>query len=178
MKDWKAALARAEEFEKRFEQKMPKTDDLTLLVLKGHLLIEEVINSTIDALLPTPEALRPAQLDCYQRIRLLMAMVPDIGFHDTLEAFERLNTLRNKFGHMLEPPQVEDRIKTFIDTVEARMRRREKATATLPQRLEKAISFLCGELQAMGLFCIGLSKFTFLNVDHQEVPSAIAEAAK
>ena len=85
-------IAQAHEFEKRFLEKMPRTDDLTLLVLKGHLLIEELVNSTIDALLPNPAALSAAQLDCYQRIRLLMAMVPDIGFHDVFEAFEKLNT--------------------------------------------------------------------------------------
>ena len=50
---WAAHMAQAEEFEKRFLEKMPRTDDPTLLVLKGHLLIEELINSTIDTLLPS-----------------------------------------------------------------------------------------------------------------------------
>ncbi len=39
---WQEELkAKGEEFEKKFAEKMPQTDDLTLIVLKGHLLIEE-----------------------------------------------------------------------------------------------------------------------------------------
>jgi hypothetical protein len=44
--NWEEHKAEADQFEKRFLEKMPQTDDLTLLVLKGHLLIEELINST------------------------------------------------------------------------------------------------------------------------------------
>jgi hypothetical protein len=56
------------------------------------------------------------------------------------------------------------------------MSRRQEAT--LPKRLGNAISFLCGQLQMVGLFYIGVSKLAPLNRDYQEDPSAIAEAAK
>jgi hypothetical protein len=176
----KPHIARAKEFESRFLEKMPRTDDLTLLVLKGHLLIEEQINSMLDALLRNSVALRPARLDCYQRIRLLMAMTPDIGLHSVLEAFEKLNTLRNKFGHMLEPPQIEDRIRAFIDTVEERMEADLKAKVIqLPERLSRAICFLSGQLEIVGLFYIGVSKLVPLNADHPEgATNTLTGAAK
>jgi hypothetical protein len=170
-------IEQAHEFEKRFLEKMPRTSDLTLLVLKGHLLIEELVNSTIDGLLPNPAALRAAQLDCYQRIRLLMAMVPDLGFHDTLEAFEKLNRIRNKFGHMLEPPQIEDRIKAFIDLIESHMEGKFKADVTqLPERLSRAICFLCGQLEMVNLLYIGVSKFMPLNADYAEGATTASDA--
>jgi len=148
---------------------MPQTDDLTLIVLKGHLLIEEWINSTIDELLPNPQALKAAQLDCFQRTRLLMAMLPDHGFHDILELFEKLNTIRNKVGHMLEPPQIDDRIAAFIDSVESRMETQLKASELpQPKRLSRAISFLTGQLHILGLFYIGVSKLMSLNGDYGE----------
>ncbi|MGD0185827.1 MAG: hypothetical protein ABSC25_11335 [Roseiarcus sp.] len=167
---WKEELAaKSERFEKRFAEKMPQTDDLTLIVLKGHLLIEEWINSTIDELLPNPQALKAAQLDCFQRTRLLMAMLPDHGFHDILELFEKLNTIRNKVGHMLEPPQIDDRIAAFIDSVESRMETQLKASELpQPKRLSRAISFLTGQLHILGLFYIGVSKLMSLNGDYGE----------
>lgn len=86
--DWKAHLAQSKDFEERFFAKLPKTDDLTLIVLKGHLLIEELVNFTINGLLPNPAALKSAQLDCYQRIRLLMALIPDHGDYISPKIFQ------------------------------------------------------------------------------------------
>ena len=145
---WKEELAaKSDLFGKRLAEKMPQTDDLTLIVLKGHLLIEEWINSTIDGLLPNPQALKAARLDCFQRTRLLMAM----------------------FGHVLEPPQIEDRIAAFIDSVESQMEPQLKAEE-LPQakRLSRAICFLSGQLSALGRLYIGVSKFMSLNADYGE----------
>ncbi len=148
---------------------MPQTDDLTLIVLKGHLLIEEWVNSTINGLLPNPQALKAAQLDCFQRTRLLMAMLPDHGFHDILELFEKLNAFRNKFGHMLEPPQIDDRIAAFVDSVESHMETQLKATELpQPKRLSRAICFLAGQLHMVGLLYVGVSKLMSLNADYGE----------
>ncbi len=167
---WKEELAeKSARFEKRFAEKMPQTDDLTLIVLKGHLLIEEWINSTINGLLPNPQALKAAQLDCFQRTRLLMAMLPDHGFHDILELFEKLNAIRNKFGHMLEPPQIDDRIAAFVDSVESHMETQLKATELpQPKRLSRAICFLAGQLHMVGLLYVGVSKLMSLNADYGE----------
>ncbi len=146
--NWEDHVAKSREFQRRFLEKLPKTDDLTLLVLKGHLLIEELVNSTIDALLPNPGALAGARLDCFQRIRLLMALIPDdFGLYGALEAFEKLNTIRNKYSHVLEPPQIEDRIMAFIEVAESKMQPDTNAMATtLSQRLSAAICFYSGQL--------------------------------
>jgi len=48
------------EFEKRSERffkHLPETDDLTLLVLKGHLLIEEQLNDALAKCCESPESL-------------------------------------------------------------------------------------------------------------------------
>jgi hypothetical protein len=98
-----------------------------------------------------------------------MAMLPDLGFHDILEAFELLNTIRNKFGHMLEPPQIEARIVAFIDKVERHMGAKFITNVLpLPERLSRALSYLCGQLQMMGLFYVGLAKLMPFNADPTE----------
>jgi len=161
--DWKAHLAKSYEFEGRFLEKMPRTDDLTLLVLKGHLLIEELISSTIDGLLPNPDALSAVQLTCFARIRLLMSMLPDDEIREgTLEAF----------GHMLDPPQIEDHIGAFIGMVERRMQPESTAKdIPLPERLARAICFLCGQIEAVSLFYIGALKLMLRNTGYEDAAS-------
>jgi len=148
---------------------MPKMENLTLLVLKGHLLLEELINATGDALLPNPSALKAAQLGCFQRTRRLMALIPDMGFNGPLVAFEKLNAIRNKYGHMLEPPQIEERILAFVDFVEGPMEPAQRASVTrLPERLSRAISFLCGQLEMVSPFYLGASQLIPLNKDYED----------
>jgi hypothetical protein len=67
-----------EDFEDRFRRHLPKLKDLTLIVLKGHLVIEEAVNRFIGSLLPNPDALPsgPTGLTCFQRMRLLRALLP------------------------------------------------------------------------------------------------------
>ena len=47
--------------------------------------------------------------------------------------------------------------------------------AQLPERLARAICFLCGQLQVVGLLYVGVSKFMSLNADYHEDATAAAD---
>jgi tellurite resistance-related uncharacterized protein len=40
-----------------YDRHMPKSDDIELIVLKGHLVVERVLNDLADAVLPSPKFL-------------------------------------------------------------------------------------------------------------------------
>ena len=50
---------------------LPQTDDMTLLILKGHLLIEEQLISILKDSVCYFDALDEARLTFYQRLKLL-----------------------------------------------------------------------------------------------------------
>ncbi|MDR3516020.1 MAG: hypothetical protein P4M00_09400 [Azospirillaceae bacterium] len=137
----------SKESEDHFRQHFPKSSDLTLIVLKGHLLIEEAVNSFISNLMPNPDALKATRLDCFQRIRLLRALLPMRDFYGDLDAVEKLNTLRNKFAHNLNPAQIEDQIEIFVRLFEdPEIPIAEFQREPLDHRLKRSIGFLCGQL--------------------------------
>jgi hypothetical protein len=82
--------------------------DGTLLILKGHLLLEQSLYQLVSAKCAHPEYLGKAQLRFYQLVNVARALYPfaspvdekDRLFWDVLEAF---NTLRNQLAHRLEP---------------------------------------------------------------------------
>jgi len=85
--------------------------DGTLMILKGHLLLEEVLYSAVRRKCPNPIHLESAQLRYLQLVHLVHALylIPtpeqrgdfkEELFWDALEAF---NTLRNRLAHKLEP---------------------------------------------------------------------------
>lgn len=107
----------------RFKEQLPSEGDLTLMILKGHLLIEEQINCLIDTRVPKHDALKDADLTAHQKICLAEAMVEETspGGEDAWlwPAIKKLNKLRNDVAHHLSKPGIQDRIADFIKRVPA-----------------------------------------------------------
>jgi hypothetical protein len=101
----------SKDFEGRFRCHFPRrSNDFTLVVLKGHLLMEESVNRLLAALLYRPEAIEGANLRFYQKLCLIRALAP-VGPNGVVfrfaDAAEKLNTMRNKLAHHLDYPQME-----------------------------------------------------------------------
>jgi len=90
--------------------------DGTLLVLKGHLLIEEILYNEVSARLAHPEFLDKANLRFYQLLHLARAIfelpTADEKRNKRIDimwdGIEALNTLRNRLSHRLEPTDIEN----------------------------------------------------------------------
>lgn len=103
----------------RFMTHMPEGGDITLHVLKAHLLVEELLWQVVRRRIERPEFVEGAELEHLQLMRLAQSSVDQFS-EDVSEAvwlwptLEKLNTLRNRFAHDLEPAGVDDRIADII----------------------------------------------------------------
>jgi hypothetical protein len=110
------------DFEHRFRRHFPqRSNDVALVVLKGHLLLEESVNRLLAGLLRKPQAIEDANLRFYQKLRLIQALLParpgDIIFR-MMNAAEKLNIIRNKLAHHLDHPQIEALVTDFVSLCE------------------------------------------------------------
>ena len=95
---------------KKFYTLLPRGNDLSLLILKLHLLVEEQIRAFVDERLPNKEALISATLECHQAICLAEAL-SNANIHSNVwEAAKKLNSLRNHIAHNLDLKGVVDRM--------------------------------------------------------------------
>src|SRR5438477_12372158 len=80
------------DFEDRFRRHFAlRSNNFTLVVLKGHLLLEETVNRLLAALLREPEAIEGANLRFHQKLCVIRALFP-AGRGDRLyDAAEKLN---------------------------------------------------------------------------------------
>lgn len=103
---------------KRLAKHLPiDSADVSLLILKGHLLLEELLNEYLESKLPRPEHLEEARLTFFQRVAITRALEP-LGPNDWVwSALAKLNTARNAFAHNLEPPNAEAKRNEFIASV-------------------------------------------------------------
>jgi hypothetical protein len=91
--------------------------DLTLTVLKGHLLIEEQLRALLIAASKSPAAIDEANLRFSQMLSLVKALYNDDSLTRIWNAIKALNSLRNQLAHRLEPRDVERRVTEFAKVI-------------------------------------------------------------
>ncbi|WP_446808969.1 hypothetical protein ACH50O_17155 [Methylomonas sp. 2BW1-5-20] len=101
----------------RFLELLPHGKDLDLVILKGHLLIEEQIKEIVRQRLLNPSALDITRMNCHQAICLAQALLPRGHQEEFWMATKKLNELRNNIAHKLTPTECELKINEFISCV-------------------------------------------------------------
>jgi hypothetical protein len=127
--------------------------DGTLLVLRGHLLIEDALYRMVSAKLIYPTYLSKANLRFYQLLNMARALYPvtvDNEQRTTLlwDAVEALNTLRNRLAHRLEHADLPSLLGKILDI-------KSKDTVSLDDpaiidRLGNTIAVIVGCLLGLG----------------------------
>ena len=105
----------------RFTEHYPFEGDLTLQILKGHLLVEEVLREIFDLLLPHPKALvgnKGASFDCHQIICLVESIAPNSQAMPWVwNSAKKLNNIRNDLAHQLNPKGLTHKVDGLIKYV-------------------------------------------------------------
>jgi hypothetical protein len=94
-----------------------KADDQVSVILKGHLLVEELLVAHVNRKLRKPEEIRSFKF--YHFLCLAKAFESDVNNQWVWAAVEKLNSIRNKLAHNLEPKGFESLLKEFIELVES-----------------------------------------------------------
>lgn len=132
----------------RFLRLLPTGDDLTLIVLKGHILIEEQLLAIIQENVPYPNPIEADSLRYPQLARVAEALVYAEEDDWLWTAIQRLNKLRNVLAHELESPKLDHLIENFlvpIDAISARIGL-PPSGSQLHERLKGRLAFLFGAL--------------------------------
>ncbi|NQD94080.1 hypothetical protein HP532_15635 [Pseudomonas sp. CrR25] len=102
-----------------FKHVPPDSKDSTIIVLKGHLLSEELMNDLINKILPHPEHIKNCRFNYSQTLSLAKA-VSDDERHDkwVWSGLKKLNDIRNAYSHNLEPEKINDKEAEFTRFIE------------------------------------------------------------
>jgi hypothetical protein len=134
----------------RFAEHMPEGDDLTLIVLKGHLLIEEMLERIIRTIVAHGDLLEDTKITFTQKAALARAMCWSQHNSDVWDLIFAINSLRNELAHQLESPKVENKTQRVIDLYLASLEnlevRKEDAAARRPNQLKSAVVYCMGFL--------------------------------
>lgn len=133
---------------------MPQGDDLILIVLKGHLLIEEMLQEIIDISVANPAELENARFSFAHKLCLARAL--DHDHEPKRQMFlliEKVNALRNQLAHNLEPADLERRVRDvvslFLSEVDNPQSRDVYKAEPVPEQLRTTCLFLLGFLGSL-----------------------------
>src|SRR3954453_7624761 len=122
-------------------------DDITLLLLRSQLLVEQQINAALQKILPGAIALDIGRLTFHQRIQVMRALDVSRKAEDALRFAERLNSIHNRLAHQLEPIGIDDATAGFVNDVAAAVSMRFEDAPPLNVRMALCIEYICGWLQ-------------------------------
>lgn len=144
--------AEMERLKARLLLHMPKEFDITLVTLKGHLLMEEHLDHLLYSLCAHPAVLKKERISFELKLKFVRAMTGDSGFESDppWEALAALNKIRNSLAHKVEDPKFDGYVTEF-------MRLAEKAgssadpNAPIDVRYGGALGYLMGLLAGMAM---------------------------
>ncbi len=103
---------------RRLLRHLPQGDDLTLIVLKGHLLIEEQLTDMLEKRMTSKaSALKKARLQFSQLLAVVRGLTYVRERAWMWTGISKLNSLRNDLVHHIEPKRVEALVKQIIQAL-------------------------------------------------------------
>ena len=99
----------------RMHNHLPYEEDNLTTILKGHLLIEEIISELVQRVGTNEKAIKDARLSFHQYACVAKAIYYEENNEWVWGAILKLNKIRNKLAHNLEPDGIEDLVEEFID---------------------------------------------------------------
>lgn len=138
------------ELRERVQSVFGTVDDTVLIVLKGHLLIEEFLDSIIRTFVFHPKYLNAANLRFAQKLHIARSLSLDEHNNEMWNIAIKLNTLRNELAHVLDSEKRAQKIQAVIDSYFAEVDNEEHLAIVRDQEehiiLAFAASFFIGFL--------------------------------
>ena len=132
----------------RVSRHLEPIEDVTLLLLKSHLLVEQQINSALHKIFPGFASLDVGRLTYHQRIQVVRALDGNRKAEDALRFAERLNLVRNRLANQLEPIGTEDAIVNFITEMAVSVPIQFDESYSLGLRMAMCIGYICTVLHS------------------------------
>ncbi|WP_333795910.1 hypothetical protein [Rheinheimera sp.] len=100
----------------RFLTLLPKDADLDLVILKGHLLIEEVLSDKLREFLKLSNPLGiqvNERMMFSEKLRFYWSLKPKAVEDRVWQSLKELNQIRNAMAHSIEPKGIHERVEKF-----------------------------------------------------------------
>ena len=127
---------------------LKKYDEVELILLKGHLILEQALNDHLSHYISDQNKLDRLNLMFSKKLDLLVALEGDdyLSFRDGVKHLKEINRIRNKLAHTLEFENFESDLKAWACSVVGYTPKTIDKKSTYRNTVIKAFYFLTGYL--------------------------------
>ena len=131
------------------EKHLGKAENVEIILLKGHMVIEQILNELLSLYIKEENDLEKLNLTFSKKLELLKALEKSKGFSNReLNHLNELNRIRNKLAHKLDFDDYHDDLKKWACTVVGYTPLSINRKRTYINTLKKAFYLLSGYLSA------------------------------
>lgn len=102
-----------EDIQKRFSEEVKYVDDTAQILLKGHLVAEDLMNQALEAFVLHGEHVDDARLQFHQKLELCKAISLSDNPNNMWNLIKKINALRNALSHSLDPERREKAVQSL-----------------------------------------------------------------
>jgi hypothetical protein len=106
-------MSTLQEIQNRFMSEIAYVDDLSQIILKGHLVIEEIMTEAITRFVFHSEIAKEAKLQFHQKLTICRAISVREENNPMWELVAKINSLRNHLSHSLNDHERTKRINSL-----------------------------------------------------------------
>jgi hypothetical protein len=99
----------------KLEENLRFVDESALVILKGHLIIEETLTEIISTFVFHAEQLEGARLSFSQKVAIARSMSLDEHNNEMWQLIAAINRLRNELAHALSSPKRVEKTKALLN---------------------------------------------------------------
>jgi len=131
----------------RIRQHLPKGRDLTMIIIKGHLLVEERLHGLVANAVRDDSRLADARLTFFQSLCLCEAICGS-SWDECWRFARRLNEVRNRLAHRLDHGDLNELVDSILSAYDATAPSPSSSTERA-RWLKNAIMIVCGLLEGL-----------------------------
>ena len=135
-----------QDIQKKFTDEVQYVDDLAQIVLKGHLVMEDLMTEAIQTFLLHGEFIESVRLQFHQKLALCRAISTSDQNNNMWNLIGSVNSLRNALSHSLDPHRRSNAIQALRTIYEHEFKNVPNSTRGIPKDIEKEMpkdSALC-----------------------------------
>ena len=153
----------ASEYESLIREHLDHVQDIELVFLKGHLLIEQCLTLLLELQLVQPKRLRPLNLMFNKKLEVYLSISGNsIISYDLEHVLKEMNSLRNKLTHNFRHPEFNDQLRSWLQAAAQRKIPDQICNLHSRRQLVEGISYIVGFLVG-AISGIKASKKTYVN---------------
>jgi len=126
----------------RIKKHLEGLTDISLIVLRGHLIVEEELFDLVASISNAPELLRKGNLGFYNIASVAKALLYQEKYKSIWDAVFALNSLRNALAHHLETDELASRIEKFGIAIYGGQPKAGRVLVGNPRAIIAAIEYL------------------------------------